>query len=160
MFVKKLGCPNSRTRYATYNLQAADANKRYEKYFGLTAKQFGDNLVADYLANAPERLEEEPDTVAQDFVDKFAQPSFSTAADVLKGTARSYCNLLLAHSTTCPAARYLLAQEIAYDPHVRQSLRSTYRGRAVVSTKPTPKGLQEITTEHMYRVCASRSRLV
>ena len=46
----------------------------------------------------------------------------------------------------------MLAQEIAFDPHVRQSLRSTYHERAVISTKPTAKGTKEITMEHMYRV--------
>ena len=42
-------------------------------------------MVADYLANEPEGLDDEPERVAQDYIDSNLQPSFSTVNDVLKG---------------------------------------------------------------------------
>ncbi len=50
------------------------------------------------------------------------------------------------------AARYVLARELAFDPHVRQSLRNTYHEHAEVSTYPTPKGKKEVDWYHAYFV--------
>jgi transcription elongation factor SPT6 len=44
-----------------------------------------------------------------------------------------------------------LSQELAYDPHVRQSVRHVYFATVVVNTHPTDKGRQDIDAFHPYR---------
>ena len=46
--------------------------------------------------------------------------------------------------------RYVAAMELAYEPRVRRYLRDIFRRHAVLTTKPTKKGLNEIDAFHDY----------
>ncbi|KAL7554309.1 hypothetical protein ACHAWF_017747, partial [Thalassiosira exigua] len=46
------------------------------------------------------------------------------------------------------AARYVAAMELAHEPRVRRQLRAIYRAEAVVTTRPTAKGLAAIDAFH------------
>jgi len=46
--------------------------------------------------------------------------------------------------------RYVAAMEIAFEPRVRKHLREIYRARAVITTRPTPKGIEDIDAFHEY----------
>ncbi|ELR24047.1 S1 RNA binding domain containing protein [Acanthamoeba castellanii str. Neff] len=102
------------------------------KSFGLTAKQFGDNLMDSVLTHTPANPEPDPETLAAEFMNSPENREFVDVESVLK------------------ASRYVLAREIAYDPHVRTSLRSTFYDHVEVSTFPTPKGRKEIDRLHEY----------
>jgi transcription elongation factor SPT6 len=52
-------------------------------------------------------------------------------------------------------ARSALAEQIAVDPNVRQSLRQIFMQNATVSTYPTAKGLQEVDSYHPARIVLS-----
>jgi transcription elongation factor SPT6 len=46
--------------------------------------------------------------------------------------------------------RYVAAMELAYEPRIRKQLRDIYRARAVLSTRPTSKGLENIDPFHEF----------
>lgn len=47
-------------------------------------------------------------------------------------------------------SRYVAAMELAHEPRIRRHLRSIYRRHAVLTTRPTPKGLDTIDAFHDY----------
>ncbi|KAL6060672.1 Transcription elongation factor SPT6 [Balamuthia mandrillaris] len=102
------------------------------KHFGITAKQFGANLMDSYLVYEAKDNELDPISTARQYMDENPTHGFADEETVLK------------------AARHVLAQEIAVDPHVRQSLRNTYYERCFISTYPTAKGKKEIDESHIY----------
>ena len=48
------------------------------------------------------------------------------------------------------ACRYVAAMELAHEPRIRHQLRTIYRSEAVITTRPTSKGLDEIDSFHEY----------
>jgi transcription elongation factor SPT6 len=104
--------------------------------FGLTAKQFGDNLMDSVLTHTPSNPEPDPDALATEFMNSPQNREFLDVESVLK------------------ASRHVLAREIAFDPHVRTSLRSTFYDHVEISTFPTPKGRKDIDRHHDYFVRA------
>jgi len=46
------------------------------------------------------------------------------------------------------ACRYVAAMELAHEPRIRCQLRSIYRSEAVITTRPTSKGMEEIDAFH------------
>ena len=46
--------------------------------------------------------------------------------------------------------RYVAAMELAYEPRIRKQLREIYRAKAVLSTRPTAKGLDSIDPFHEF----------
>eukprot|EP01088_Endostelium_zonatum_P009993 TRINITY_DN2331_c0_g3_i1.p1 TRINITY_DN2331_c0_g3~~TRINITY_DN2331_c0_g3_i1.p1 ORF type:complete len:1664 (-),score=495.17 TRINITY_DN2331_c0_g3_i1:82-5073(-) len=103
------------------------------KSFGMTAKEFGINLKDAFKHKKPVDLELAPDSVARDWLDSHDVREFSGEESVLK------------------ACRAVLSQEIAFDPQVRNILRSIYTKNVYVSTRPTAKGLKQISDQgHPY----------
>eukprot|EP00026_Physarum_polycephalum_P000177 Phypoly_transcript_00177.p1 GENE.Phypoly_transcript_00177~~Phypoly_transcript_00177.p1 ORF type:complete len:1792 (+),score=500.68 Phypoly_transcript_00177:82-5457(+) len=102
----------------------------FAKKFGITPKEFGDNLMDNYATHTPIDNEEDPEALAQNYLCK----PFPDTESVLK------------------AARVMCAQEIAFDIHVRQSVRSVYVKRAILSTVPTLKGKKDIDAFHPYMI--------
>jgi transcription elongation factor SPT6 len=86
------------------------------------------------LTHTPANPEPDPETLAAEFMNSPENREFVDIESVLK------------------ACRYVLAREIAYDPHVRTSLRSTFYDHVEVSTFPTTKGRKEIDRLHEYFV--------
>jgi transcription elongation factor SPT6 len=86
------------------------------------------------LTHTPANPEPDPETLAAEFMNSPENREFVDIGSVLK------------------ACRYVLAREIAYDPHVRTSLRSTFYDHVEVSTFPTTKGRKEIDRLHEYFV--------
>eukprot|EP01087_Luapelamoeba_hula_P017548 TRINITY_DN5544_c0_g1_i1.p1 TRINITY_DN5544_c0_g1~~TRINITY_DN5544_c0_g1_i1.p1 ORF type:complete len:1445 (+),score=255.12 TRINITY_DN5544_c0_g1_i1:88-4422(+) len=101
-------------------------------YFGISADQFGENLLADLQMKEPRRVEITPAAAAADWLAMHPTSSFRTVHEVIKG------------------ARHVLSKEIAHDPRVRHSLRNTFAVRAYVNTAPTPRGDNAITRQHMF----------
>eukprot|EP01103_Thecamoeba_quadrilineata_P002191 TRINITY_DN12187_c0_g1_i1.p1 TRINITY_DN12187_c0_g1~~TRINITY_DN12187_c0_g1_i1.p1 ORF type:complete len:1503 (+),score=258.15 TRINITY_DN12187_c0_g1_i1:257-4510(+) len=99
------------------------------KQFGLSAKEFGDNLAANVQLFEPSDNPNAPLYIAQVYTQN---GEFSDPESVLK------------------ACRLILAKEVAYDPHVRQALRPFFYERATVTTQPTLKGKKEIDEYHVY----------
>eukprot|EP01102_Stenamoeba_stenopodia_P004004 TRINITY_DN1413_c0_g2_i1.p1 TRINITY_DN1413_c0_g2~~TRINITY_DN1413_c0_g2_i1.p1 ORF type:complete len:1514 (+),score=393.97 TRINITY_DN1413_c0_g2_i1:378-4919(+) len=100
------------------------------KRFGITAKQFGENLMVNIANNQPVDDPVPPSELAETYV---SPPRFADAEAVLR------------------ACRYVLAQEIACDPHVRQSVRTLFLECAAISTEPTQHGKREIDDFHEYK---------
>ena len=48
------------------------------------------------------------------------------------------------------ACRYVAAMELAHEPRIRRALRTLYRASAVITTRPTPKGMAAIDAFHEY----------
>jgi len=48
------------------------------------------------------------------------------------------------------ACRYVAAMELAHEPRIRRQLRAIYRADAVISTRPTSKGMGNIDAFHEY----------
>ena len=101
----------------------------FTQLFGLSAKQFGENLMSNYMSNEPTDPTQSPEIIAE----SYKCSEFQSSTSVLQ------------------AARGALSQEIAYDPLVRQSLRTIYEQRAIISTFPTTKGKKEVDAFHVYR---------
>jgi len=101
--------------------------------FGLTAKEFGDNLMEYLLTHVPINPEPDPEVLASEFLNSSEH-------------RREYHDV----GAVLSAARYVLAREISCDPRVRQSLRNTFYERAEISTYPTHKGMKEIDHNHAY----------
>ena len=97
--------------------------------FGLTAKQFGENLMNNYMSNQPVDSYESPEELANQYICS----EFPDVNSVLKAT------------------RSILALEFANDPQVRQSIRTIYEEKALVTTIPTLKGKKEVDAFHPYR---------
>ncbi|GMT19975.1 hypothetical protein PFISCL1PPCAC_11272, partial [Pristionchus fissidentatus] len=92
--------------------------------FGLTAKQFAENL--DWRRHDVEQDPVDPYVAAEDYI----TTSFSSAADVIKG------------------AIFMLAKQISREPLVRMRIREHYRRRAVVTCRPTLKGRETMDDAH------------
>jgi transcription elongation factor SPT6 len=99
------------------------------KIFGLTAKQFGENMMDNFAKHQALDSEQAPVELGEDYV---VRSGFPDAESVLK------------------ACRVILAQEIAYNPHVRQSIRSFFLDATCVSTEPTTLGKKIIDDFHSY----------
>jgi len=101
--------------------------REYTKAFGLTAKEFGENIEWSYAKN---EVRSEPDVSPLDYTKDFVNTEFSTPEEVLK------------------AARHMMAKEISLEPSVRRTLRQIYNIYATVSTFPTENGKREIDFYH------------
>jgi transcription elongation factor SPT6 len=98
--------------------------------FGLTPKQLGENLQADYAKHELEQCEGggEPSTLANDYV---RSPCFTDAEQVLVTT------------------RYMLALSMVREPLIRVYVRDMYRQHACVTMRPRmPRGLTDIDENH------------
>jgi transcription elongation factor SPT6 len=95
--------------------------------FGLTASQFADNLEA----STKRHFAEDPEQFPEDFADTL------TGAE---GDARSKLD----------AARDLLVEELLYDPINRNEMRHIYQTAALISVKPTQRGVRKIDELHPY----------
>jgi transcription elongation factor SPT6 len=63
-------------------------------------------------------------------------------------TSKSGGEDMLTNMDPLAGCRYVAAMELAYEPRVRKLLRQLYRRQAVLSTRPTKKGLSIIDTFH------------
>ncbi|KAG0236910.1 Transcription elongation factor spt6 [Actinomortierella wolfii] len=98
------------------------------KAFGLTASQFGANLLDNAKLHFPDDIHVLPEEAAQPYV----ALGFRSAERVVT------------------AAVHMIAQEIAVDPRVRKALRSKYETAACVTVTPTEKGETAIDELHPY----------
>eukprot|EP01119_Soliformovum_irregulare_P007094 TRINITY_DN1949_c0_g1_i1.p1 TRINITY_DN1949_c0_g1~~TRINITY_DN1949_c0_g1_i1.p1 ORF type:complete len:1550 (+),score=544.67 TRINITY_DN1949_c0_g1_i1:1495-6144(+) len=99
------------------------------KNFGLTAYQFGLNLMNASLTYEPTDPPKSPEDIALEFL----CGEFGTPESVVR------------------ACSYVYAQEIAYEPFVRQTVRTLYNEHVEVSTFPTEKG-KSVDAFHPYRL--------
>eukprot|EP01132_Coremiostelium_polycephalum_P010934 gene10934-13392_t len=120
--------PKKAIKRDLYTIYSRAGLNRFLTNFGMTAQEFGVNLMDSYMSNTPKDHNEEPSSAALAFICLEADD----------------CNRVL------QATRYMMAQEIGYDPHVRQSVRIIYRRYAHISTTPTLKGSKEVDVFHPY----------
>jgi transcription elongation factor SPT6 len=119
--------PNKRDEY----IQAKKAKLReLATKFGMTSKQFGENLETRSLIHHPIECPKIPEECAVDYICS----DFPSIDSVLRGM------------------RTIMAKELAFEPLVRKNLRAEYLRHAVVNTLPTPRGKKEIDAFHPYRV--------
>ncbi|EGG14259.1 SH2 domain-containing protein [Cavenderia fasciculata] len=111
-----------------YTIYAKAGLCEFLKYYGMSAQEFGINLMDNFMTNMPTDHSEDPSTAATQFICLEAD----TMEEVLKAT------------------RYLMAHDIGFDPNVRQSIRVIYRRYAYITTTPTPHGFKEIDAFHPY----------
>eukprot|EP01117_Protostelium_nocturnum_P006766 TRINITY_DN242_c0_g1_i1.p1 TRINITY_DN242_c0_g1~~TRINITY_DN242_c0_g1_i1.p1 ORF type:complete len:1509 (+),score=429.08 TRINITY_DN242_c0_g1_i1:233-4759(+) len=107
-----------------YRLCKRSGILKFVPNFGITAAQLGDNMEND-VTKVPTDPENTPHELAEDFEcneDFFGKRKGGKADTILA------------------SARLAAAQEIAFEPQIRRSLRGVYNERAVVSTFPTEKG--------------------
>ncbi|VDP07566.1 unnamed protein product [Soboliphyme baturini] len=114
--------PLSRDKYTL----CVDAGKLVAK-FGLTPKQFAENLEVSYCRHEVDQYPEEPLVAAKDYI----CPLFPTPEEVLIG------------------AKYMAAMELSHTLLTRRIVRSECRRRATITVRPTKKGRKEIDENHM-----------
>lgn len=119
-----------------YKLCKRSGILNFTKHFGISSQQFGENIMAAERKHIPTDPEKTPEEMAVEYI----CPEFNNSEAVLK------------------AARYALAQEIAVDPSVRQSLRITYESKVEISTTPTLKGKKDIDVFHPYKIVSRIER--
>ncbi|ORY86367.1 SH2 domain-domain-containing protein [Protomyces lactucae-debilis] len=115
------------SKHAAY--ERARKSPLYEvvRAFGITAPQFAEN----FEASTKRHFAEDPEQYPDDLADTCA------AAD---GDARATLN----------AARDLLVEELIHDPIIRHELRHVYQQAALISVRPTEKGIRKIDELHPY----------
>jgi transcription elongation factor SPT6 len=96
------------------------------KHFGLTPKQFAENIHDNYKINEVDQEILEPAELAKEYVSS----TFSTVEDVLE------------------AAKIIVARQIASEPLLRKAVREIFYERAKLNVKPTKKGIKEIDENH------------
>uniref|UniRef100_A0A183AT07 Transcription elongation factor spt6 n=1 Tax=Echinostoma caproni TaxID=27848 RepID=A0A183AT07_9TREM len=94
--------------------------------FGLTAAQFAENVQDQYLRHDVDQCPMLPLDAAGDFL----SPQFPTA------------------SVALTASRYMLAFQISREPFVRRMMRQMFQLQAVITVRPTPRGMKEIDESH------------
>ena len=99
------------------------------KRFGISASEFGDNLLKDYLFKEPKDDPFEPLLLVQ----------------------QSFPHLLNLDSAL-QKLRKLISLSIFNDPKVRAFFRSLYQDNSCIFTSPTNKGKKEIDAFHLYYV--------
>ncbi|KAI1316773.1 Transcription elongation factor spt6 [Mortierella claussenii] len=112
---------------------AYDTSKReqladYIKDFGLSAREFGTNLVEENKRHFPEDVAIPPHEAAEVYV------------------ARGFPST----DRVVAMAMNMISQEIAVDPQVRKAIRAKYENTACVSVTPTEKGATVIDELHPY----------
>ncbi|CAO3569079.1 unnamed protein product [Mortierella alpina] len=98
------------------------------KDFGLSAREFGTNLIEGNKRFFPDDLAILPEDAAASYVG----PGFPSADRVVSLVMK------------------MIAQEIAVDPQVRRAIRSKYESSACVTVTPTEKGMGVIDELHPY----------
>ncbi|KER25873.1 hypothetical protein T265_06784 [Opisthorchis viverrini] len=111
---------------ASYEVAKRAALGGLVQRFGLSAAQFAENVQDQYLRHDVDQCPMLPLDAAGDFL----SPQFPTA------------NVALS------AARYMLAFEISREPFVRRMMRQMFQSQAVISVRPTPRGVKEIDESH------------
>ncbi|EAL71329.1 SH2 domain-containing protein [Dictyostelium discoideum AX4] len=111
-----------------YTIYTKAGLSKFLPNFGMTAQEFGQNLMDNYTTNKPR--------------DQMAEPSTMALVHI--------CLEADNKDRVLQATRYMMAQEIGYDPHVRYSVRMIYRKYAHITTTPTLKGFKEIDVFHPY----------
>jgi hypothetical protein len=106
------------------------------KKFGLSAEQFGDNLLSDYQKHEIDQWNIEPNLLAQDFINDNEIDG--------GGGVQPFANV----EQVLSAARFMVATQIARDPNVKAYVRDMYFKRACLNVKPTAKGIKEIDENH------------
>ena len=99
---------------------------QFAKRYGLSAEQFGENLVAEYQKHEIVQWGYEPNHLASEFISQ----RFDDVEKVILG------------------GRHIMAMQIARDTNVKSFVRDLYMKRAVVQCRPTKKGLKEIDENH------------
>lgn len=94
--------------------------------FGLSAAQFAENVQDQYLRHDVDQCPMLPLDAAGDFL----SPQFPSADVALT------------------ASRYMLAFQISREPFVRRMMRQMFQLQAVITVRPTPRGVKEIDESH------------
>ncbi|KAF0989789.1 hypothetical protein HZS_6390, partial [Henneguya salminicola] len=97
--------------------------------FGISSKEFAENIKENYQKHVPRKKMLDPITVATSFVNKF----FKSAADVVSFAVKAW------------------ALELAHDPIIRNEARTFYFSNIRISCRPTTLGLGEIDESHPYK---------
>ena len=97
--------------------------------FGLTSRQFAENLSDGYNRHTVEQCALEPEGAAAEFVDG---RRLKNSEQVLGG------------------ARYMIACQVSAEPSVRSCVRQAFYERALLTVTPTPQGMKEIDDLHPY----------
>jgi transcription elongation factor SPT6 len=118
--------PNKRD---PYSLAKKAGIEEFASKFGITAKQFGENLQFQFANHSPVDHEKSPFDEA--FVAHYS--GYNTPDDLLDIT------------------RFYLATEISNEPRVRQFLRSQFNVFALLNTRPTEEGKRTIDYFHTFR---------
>ena len=125
---------------------------------GIKLEDFLINGEFDFTKTMPGEESEEGSGNPQKWVPPIVGESPSTFASNLVGSGE----LVLLSSTSGGDAddqeatdplrgcRYVAAMELAYEPRVRRHLRSIFRQKALLTTRPTKKGLDTIDAFHDY----------
>ncbi|KAF9917029.1 Transcription elongation factor spt6 [Lobosporangium transversale] len=112
---------------------AYDTSKReqladYIKDFGLSAREFGTNLLEENKRHFPEDVAISPHEAAEKYVER----GFPSTDRVVV------------------MAMSMISQEVAVDPQVRKAVRQKYESAACVTVTPTEKGMTVIDELHPY----------
>ncbi|THD22694.1 putative suppressor of ty, partial [Fasciola hepatica] len=94
--------------------------------FGLSAAQFAENVQDQYLRHDVDQCPMLPLDAAGDFL----SPQFPSASVALS------------------ASRYMLAFQISREPFVRRMMRQMFQLQAVITVRPTSRGVKEIDESH------------
>ncbi|EFA74515.1 SH2 domain-containing protein [Heterostelium album PN500] len=111
-----------------YTVYSKAGLTKFLPYYGISAQEFGINLMDNYMSHVPN--------------DHFDDPS----SCAMKHICVECGNI----DSVLRAARYLMAHDIGFDPNVRQSIRMIYRKYAYLTTTPTAVGQKEIDAFHPY----------
>ncbi|EGC30112.1 hypothetical protein DICPUDRAFT_41908, partial [Dictyostelium purpureum] len=111
-----------------YTIYTKAGLSKFLSNFGMSAREFGQNLMDNYTTNKPKDIATDPSSSALGHI----------------------CIEADSKDRVLQATRYMMAQEIGYDPHVRYSVRMIYRKYAHITTAPTIKGFKEIDVFHPY----------
>jgi transcription elongation factor SPT6 len=116
------------TRRDLYGACVKNGTIRLVKDVGISAREFGVNLVENTKRHFSEDLEQEPSVQAEQYV----------------------CREVANPNTLLDTIRTLIAKEMAHDPQIRSVLRRQYLKYSVVNTTPTERGIVTIDQAHPY----------
>jgi len=96
------------------------------KNFGLTPEEFGENLQDNYAKNEVAEESRDLDEVVADYINAKLENKDAVSK----------------------AAVFMVATQLAKEPTIRSTVREQFYDKAVISLKPTQKGIKDIGEEH------------
>ncbi|TBU50800.1 transcription elongation factor SPT6 [Dichomitus squalens] len=119
------------SRVSAYELAKKSVVSKLAEGFGIRAHEVVLNFVSDHNTHFVEEQELNPLAYAE----QFADPDATRAQPAEELLAR---------------ARMIIATELGKDPLLRQEIRTTFKGNALISVLPTERGVAKIDEHHPY----------